>query len=227
MVRVHHDVSEELLEAIWVLGEEGPVTVDQVLVACHVRASQGAFRALVSEDFVRIDGDRVELTSTGEERAAFIIRRQRLGEVLALEVMGFRHMEEKRAVCEFEHVFGREDLDRLCTQLGHPTRCPDGGAIPSGACCAEKRTSGERAVCDLSQVQAGRRGRILYVRRRVPSRVRALLSYGILGGTRFQLRLRYPAQVIFVEGVEVALDAEVASDVFVLLDEERGSEGRA
>ena len=72
-------------------------------------------------------------------------------------------------------------------------------------------------ACALTQAPAGAEGRILHVRRLVPVRARALQSYGILGGARFQLRLRYPALVIHVEGVEVALDAQVASDIYVLL----------
>lgn len=218
MVRIHHDVTEELLETVWVLGEQGPVALERALAACHVRASEGAVRALAAEGLVLLEADRVRLTEAGEGRAAFIIRRQRLGEVLALVAMGFRHMEEKQAVCEFEHVITEADIDRLCTQLGHPTRCPDGEPIPPGPCCAEARAPDAPVACALSEVQAGKRGRILYVRRRVPARVRALLSYGIHGGARFELRLRYPAQVVFVEGVEVALDAQVASDIFVLLD---------
>ncbi|MDY0000516.1 MAG: metal-dependent transcriptional regulator [Polyangia bacterium] len=222
MIRIHHDVAEELLETIWVLGEQGPVSREKALAACHVRAPRGALLALEAEGLVELDLDWVSLTAAGEGRAAFIIRRQRLGEVLALRAMGFRHMEEKQAVCEFEHVITEGDIDRLCAQLGHPSRCPDGEPIPSGPCCALGESPSGLAVSALSDLQAGQRGRILYVRRQVRARVRALMSYGILGGARFELKLRYPAFVIFVEGVEVALDSEVASDVFALLDPTSG-----
>lgn len=218
MPRIHHDVSEELLEALWVLGEKGPVAAPDALAACHVRAPEGSLGLLAHQGLVERVGDRVRLTEAGRHRAAFIIRRQRLGEVLALEVMGFRHMEEKQAVCEFEHVITEADIDGLCAQLGHPTHCPDEELIPKGPCCDGAVDRGKVVACALSEVQVGRTGRILYVRRRVPVRARALQSYGILGGARFQMRLRYPAMVIFVEGVEVALDAQVASDIFVLMD---------
>jgi DtxR family Mn-dependent transcriptional regulator len=179
--------------------------------------------ALADDGLVEQLGDGLRLTEAGKRRASFVIRRQRLGEVLALEIMGFRHMEEKQAVCEFEHVITEDDIDGLCSQLGHPTHCPDKEPIPQGPCCAaalERGNPSERGVavaCALSEVPLGQGGRILYVRRRVPVRARALQSYGILGGTRFELRLRYPALVVFVEGVEVALDTQVASDIFVLL----------
>jgi DtxR family Mn-dependent transcriptional regulator len=221
MPRIHHDVGEELLEAIWVLREQGRVQATAALDACHVRAPQEALHGLARDGMLELSGDEVRLTAAGEHRAAFVIRRQRLGEVLALEVMGFAHLEEKQAVCEFEHVIAPEDMDRICTQLGHPTLCPDGEPIPRGPCCDPPRPpppAGQEAVQSLATLPAGRSGRILYVRRWVPSRVRVLLSYGILGGARFELRQRTPALVLVLEGVEVALDAEVAEDIFVLTD---------
>jgi len=218
MLRVHHDVEEELLEAIWVLGEQGTVSAQAALKACHVRAPQEALRHLERDGLVILDAEAVLLTPEGQRRAAFIIRRQRLGEVLALEVMGFKHLQEKQAVCEFEHVITTRDIDHICTQLRHPTHCPDGEPIPAGPCCPDRPPDPRPAVLSLDALEPERSGRILYVRRRVPPRVRALQSYGILGGVAFELRQRWPALVMKVGGVEVALDAEVASDIFILTD---------
>ncbi len=88
-------------------------------------------------------GMAATLTDLGRRRAADIVRRHRLAELLFTECLHMQNEAEiEQQACKFEHILSREATDKICTVLGHPTRCPHGGPIPPGACC----TAAARAI---------------------------------------------------------------------------------
>ncbi len=86
------------------------------------------------------DGVIVELTARGRQRAADLIRRHRLAELLFTECLRMDNEAEiEKEACKFEHILSPEATDKICTALGHPTVCPHGAPIPPGACCIAAR----------------------------------------------------------------------------------------
>ncbi len=86
------------------------------------------------------DGVIVELTTRGRRRAADLIRRHRLAEMLFTECLRMDNEAEiEKEACKFEHILSPEATDKICAALGHPTTCPHGAPIPPGACCLAAR----------------------------------------------------------------------------------------
>src|SRR5229473_7122523 len=84
----------------------------------------------------------VELTASGRQRAADIIRRHRLAERLFTDSLAMdSETEIEQQACKFEHILSPEATDKICTFLNHPLTCPHGAAIPPGPCCGRRAES--------------------------------------------------------------------------------------
>ena len=80
----------------------------------------------------------IEFTPRGEQRAANVIRRHRLAELLFTETLHIESESEiEEQACKFEHILSFEATDKICTFLGHPKTCPHGSPIPPGCCCTQ------------------------------------------------------------------------------------------
>jgi len=73
----------------------------------------------------------VELTAAGERLARGVVRRQRLLELYLVEALGFPWDEAHAEAEQLEHCVSETLEARLDAVLGHPTRDPLGGPIPS------------------------------------------------------------------------------------------------
>ena len=130
--------------------------------------------------------------------------------VLALDP---EHTEQQ--ACEFEHVLSPEATDSVCTLLGHPPACPHGKAIPPGACCASFSRVIKPLVTGLASLPLGARGKIVFVAPRWADRMDRLASLGVVPGTEVRLTQRSPSVVIEAGETTLALDPEVAAEIFV------------
>ena len=82
---------------------------------------------------------QLNLTEEGRRRAASVIRRHRLAERLFTDTLDLRDDQEIESnACTFEHILSPEVTERICTFLGHPSRCPHGSPIPPGPCCGRE-----------------------------------------------------------------------------------------
>jgi ABC-type lipoprotein export system ATPase subunit len=87
-----------------------------------------------------VDG-RLALTDRGRERAAPIVRRERLAEVLLARTLD----RNDGGVCGRERPLAAGFEDQICAFLDHPTHCPHGRPIsPDPSCCG--RAPGEKGA---------------------------------------------------------------------------------
>jgi putative ABC transport system ATP-binding protein len=127
---------DEILERMW-MEEEGTLHAE----SHHFTA--GETRRLVATmtgiGLLEANGDGgPQFTAEGRRRAAGVIRRHRLAERLFTDTLAFRDDAEIESnACTFEHMLSPEVTERICTFLGHPTRCPHGSPIPPGPCCGK------------------------------------------------------------------------------------------
>ena len=49
--------------------------------------------------------------------------------------LGREPRDVETAACAFEHLLTEDAVQRVCTFLGHPSKCPHGRPIPPGDCC--------------------------------------------------------------------------------------------
>ena len=217
---------EEILESVYTEREKGMDEAQVILAhpgAAHAPdARDEDLRELEEGGFVALDGTHVRLTEQGERRAKEVVRRHRLTERLFHDVLLMGEEATERQACEFEHILSPEATESVCTLLGHPPTCPHGKPIPPGACCGTFQRTMKPLVTGLANFELGARGRIVFIAPRFHDRMDRLASLGVIPGSEIRLHQRSPAFVIEVGETTIALDPEIAAEIFVKPAAERG-----
>ncbi len=129
-----HDTTEEYLEQILELEEEGTVPM-RARIAERLGLSAAAVsetvNRLVDNGFVDLRADRsIALTAQGRDLATTVVRRHRLAERLLLDVIGLEWEKVHREADRWEHVISDDVEAKLIELLGDPSTCPHGNPIP-------------------------------------------------------------------------------------------------
>ncbi len=207
---------EELLEAVWKADEEGDPSLTAIRRRCPIDVTEEDLGILHKRALIAREGDRVTLTYEGRGQARSVVRRHRLAESLFATVLDIAAERQEAVACEVEHILLPELEEAICTLLGHPSVCPDGKPIPPGRCCGAKRTLASTMVVNLCDLAPGERGRVSYIKPKNHARLHRLTSFGLTPGTIVEIHQRSPAFCIRFEGTELALDQDVAEDIFVV-----------
>ena len=160
-------------------------------------------------------GEPPVLTPSGRARAESIIRRHRLSERLLTDLMDLGEDHVESAACQFEHILSPEVADSICTLLGHPPRCPHGRPIPPGDCCKKPRRELQPVIVPLTELSVGAMGRIVFLTPRFPQQLDRLGALGVVPGTRLRLHQKRPAFVVQIGETELALDGDIAREIYV------------
>ncbi|HET8540608.1 MAG TPA: metal-dependent transcriptional regulator [Anaeromyxobacter sp.] len=210
---------EEILEHVWTEREEGRDAASGILAAStseHAPEARAAdLQELASAGLVRLAGDRVELTPEGEARARDVVRRHRLTERLFRDLLDLGERTMEAQACEFEHILSREATDSVCTLLGHPPTCPHGKPIPPGECCGAFQRTVRPLVTGLPSFDLGATGRIVFIAPKFHDRMDRLAALGVIPGSTLRLHQRSPSYVIEVGETTIALDPEIAGEIYV------------
>jgi len=205
---------EEYLETLWHLMENNEL--DVAGFKSHTSAFDDRILNTLQEDgFIILKGEKIELTGKGTAYAEQVIRRHRLAERLLTDVLGMEQGDIETGACEFEHVLAPELVDSICTLLGHPRECPHGGKIPEGECCRQAFTTVSSVVRPLADAQVGEEVKVAYVNTRSNSRMHKLSHFGIIPGARVSVHQRYPSFVIVCGSNQIALEEEIAREIYV------------
>jgi DtxR family Mn-dependent transcriptional regulator len=206
----------EALEAIWTLQEQENATVENVMRHAPIAGSEQLLETLGRDGLITIDdGKRVRLLPQGRQIAELIIRRHRLAERLICDVLGSHVEDSEPAACEYEHLLAEGITNSICTLLGHPRYCPHNRPIPEGDCCRQARDDLRPIVVSSDQLQVGESARVAYFCAREHSRLLKLSALGISPGTSLKLIQKWPAYVVQCEETEIALEPEVAKNIYV------------
>jgi len=218
-----HNVREEVLEHIWRLEEGGrtgnqPVTEGVLVESVAASGPQGAreeLQRLEAEGLVRSSQGSLTLTEQGRVLARHVVRANRLAATLLTDLLELPGTLVETYACRLEHAINPLLADRLCTLLGHPPTAPDGNAIPPGACCQSARTELSPAVHALTGLDVGSEGRVTFIRSRAPERLNQLSALGLMPGMQVRLTQRHPTVVLQVAESTIALEHDVAHDIYV------------
>src|SRR5215468_12311034 len=133
----HHDATEEYLEAILEIEEEGTVPIRARLVerlGLSAPAVSETVNRLVDHGYTELLDDRsLRLTDKGREVATSIVRRHRLAERLLVDVIGLEWEKAHKEADRWEHAISAEVEEKLVALLGDPATCPHGNPIPGSA----------------------------------------------------------------------------------------------
>jgi DtxR family transcriptional regulator, Mn-dependent transcriptional regulator len=129
-----HDTTEEYLESILAIEEEGVVPMRARLVerlGLSAAAVSETIGRLSDHGFVELHGDRsLHLTDKGRSLATTVVRRHRLAERLLVDVIGLEWEKVHREADRWEHAISADVEEKLVELLGDPATCPHGNPIP-------------------------------------------------------------------------------------------------
>jgi DtxR family Mn-dependent transcriptional regulator len=123
---------EMYLKAIWHIKEKGgEVKISTIAKMLNVRQPSVVqmLKKLNEKNLVNYNKAGVVLTEEGEKVGASMMRNSRLLEVLMDSALKVEIDEEM--VCGIEH-----HMNKQCTMLKHPRKCPHDHDIPPGQCCS-------------------------------------------------------------------------------------------
>ena len=149
-----HDTTEEYLEAILEIEEEGTVPIRARLVerlGLSAPAVSETVNRLVDHGYAELLDDRsLKLTDKGRDIATAIVRRHRLAERLLVDVIGLEWEKVHREADRWEHAISADVEEKLVQLLGDPATCPHGNPIPGSS-----RSVDGPASVPLTQLQPG------------------------------------------------------------------------
>ena len=149
-----HDTTEEYLEAILEIEEEGTIPIRARLVerlGLSAPAVSETVNRLVDHGYAELLDDRsLKLTDKGRDIATSIVRRHRLAERLLVDVIGLEWEKVHKEADRWEHAISADVEEKLVQLLGDPATCPHGNPIPGSAHKVEGPTS-----VPLTQLQPG------------------------------------------------------------------------
>ena len=132
-----HDATEEYLEAILEIEEEGVVPIRARLVerlGLSAPAVSETVNRLVDHGYAELLDDRsLKLTAKGREVATSVVRRHRLAERLLVDVIGLEWEKVHKEADRWEHAISADVEEKLVLLLGDPATCPHGNPIPGSA----------------------------------------------------------------------------------------------
>jgi DtxR family Mn-dependent transcriptional regulator len=211
-------VTDEVIETIWTFAEKGRCTIENVKKEHENAAGYIVDDEILSElernGLVKISGSEIALTAEGKVQAGPIIRRHRLAERLLVDVLGMSFEEMEKSACEYEHTLAPGLTEAICTLLGHPRECPHGSPIPEGDCCKRAENSVTMVVKSLDAQEVGDEIRISFIRKNDPVLIGKLVSFGVSPGKVIKIRQKFPAYVIQIENTQIALEQDIAADIY-------------
>ncbi len=210
-----HEI-EELAETIWNLEEEGRDRVEDLGRGRDAEGLDALLERACGLGLARLAGDRVALTPSGRALAERQVRRHRLAELLLSTVLEVHDDEAvERNACVMEHVLGPAVTESVCAFLGHPKFCPHGKPIPPGPCCRSFSQAIEPLVQPLMRLGVGSLARIVYIVPRDAERLSRLSGLGVVPGATLRLQQKAPAAVLKLGETTLALDPEIAGEIYV------------
>jgi DtxR family Mn-dependent transcriptional regulator len=150
----HHDATEEYLENILEIEEEGTRVMRARLVerlGISAAAVSETVNRLAEQGYVELEQDRtVTLTVKGRTLATQVVRRHRLAERLLMDIIGLEWEKVHREADRWEHVISDDVEAKLIELLGDPATCPHGNPIPGS-----KRARRQESTTPLALVESG------------------------------------------------------------------------
>ena len=155
-----HDTTEEYLETILSLEEEGVVPMRARLVerlGLSAAAVSETVGRLVDQGFVELAGDRrLTLTPKGRGLATSVVRRHRLAERLLVDVIGLEWEKVHAEAARWEHAISADVEEKLVQLLGDPATCPHGNPIPGSHHAAPAAPTVALARAEVGPVRVAR-----------------------------------------------------------------------
>jgi len=211
-----NEKQEEIMEAIWCAGENKNYSIDAIQKKCIIDFTEADLAELERQGLIVSHADKILFSSEGKPLAETIMRRHRLAEVLVSSILKLKNSAMEEVACKVEHGLEPEVEEAICTLLGHPEICPDGKPIPKGKCCKKNLAVVNKIVVGLNELKSSESGKITYIKPGSHSNLHQLISFGLQPGVVVTVHRANPTFCIKFENTELAIDEEIAKNIFVL-----------
>ncbi|GAC1428408.1 MAG: metal-dependent transcriptional regulator [Chloroflexota bacterium] len=171
---------EDYLKAIYLLGEQGDVTVMGLAQALAVASPSvtGMVKRLSTVGLLHHQKyGGIGLTEAGEAVALEIVRHHRLLELYLTKVLGMPWEDVHAEADRLEHHISEDLEERIAAHLGQPTRDPHGDPIPHRDGSMDRGSD-----LPLSAVPAGAGCTVVRVPDGEPALLRYLAGLGLVPG---------------------------------------------
>ncbi len=210
---------DEILEAVWLAHEDGQPQVEQLQVECKHDTAEfdlsEALHEMADMGLVSLREGMVEFTEVGRKRARNVIRRHRLAQRLLMDVLDVSERISEDMACQFEHILSEEVTDKVAAFLGHPKVDPNGRPIPPGDTLLEPAEFVTPLIMRLSRLGVGKSARVAFLTPSFHKRFDRLAAFGINPGVVLNLHQRTPAFLVRLGETELALDPEIADEIYI------------
>lgn len=213
---------EEILQGVWeALEQERVLTAAGLqqlpaVIGLNGHAVTEALPELRERGYLTDAPDgALALTDAGRALATKVVRKHRLTERLFHDILLYRGALAERDACEIEHVISDDAIEHICTLLGHPGTCPDGKPIPPGSCCRAGERNVSALIFPLVEAQIGRETRVVYIGTDRKHRLDKVAAFGLIPGETVRVVQRQPSLVLQLGQTQLALDRELATQIFV------------
>lgn len=217
----HHDSTEEYLENILELEEEGTRVIRARLVerfGYSAPAVSEAIGKLVDQGYVELESDRtVSLTTMGRELATKVVRRHRLAERLLVDVIGLEWEKVHREADRWEHVISDDVEEKLIALLGDPATCPHGNPIPGTQRMADPATTISLATVPVGEITVSRVSERLEIN---DDHMRLIANAQLTPGRTARVTARSDTSTMVSTGSgRHAIPADIANHLYVVASE--------
>jgi DtxR family Mn-dependent transcriptional regulator len=213
-----HDATEEYLETIYEIEEEGITPIRARLVerlGLSAAAVSEQVNRLVDRGYATLDEDRtVRMTAKGRSLATSIVRRHRLAERLLTDVIGLEWEKVHHEAARWEHAISADVEEKLVELLGDPATCPHGNPIPGSSHRASTTGAAALAQAAPGPVTVSRISEKMEMDR---DALDLLAAAGLIpGSTATVLRVEPDGVVVAADGGEQLVPTAVARLTFVV-----------
>ncbi len=157
-----HDTTEEYLETILELEEEGVLPIRARLVerlGVSAPSVSETVNRLVEAGYTELMGDRsLRLTEKGRALATSVVRRHRLAERLLVDVIGLEWEKVHKEAARWEHAISADVEEKLIILLGDPATCPHGNPIPGTSRAADTTITKPLSLVSKGEIRVIRIG---------------------------------------------------------------------
>ena len=186
--------------------------------------NKAAVKELEDQKLIENEGDKIYLTPEGFEECNKIIRKHKLSERserLFYDVLGMNREDIETEIYNFEYIMENKGEECTCTHLSYQESYLQGTVSPqecyNGSCkCAEEiKEIIEKTVLPLARIKKGQSCKIVYIKPTKSDNLHKILSIGVLPGRNVKVIQTYPSHVFQMEHMQIAVDSEVAENIFV------------
>ena len=201
---------EHYLRDIWVreFEKEEKLVIDEF--------NKDDIELLAKKEYVKIADGFVNLTENGERLGRSLVRKHRIAEKVVADLFLADMDEMEELADQIEHVMSEEVEDNICRILGNPENCPHNNPIPKGE---GDMDLGDEYSVPLVSCHSGESGEVSHIKTEDARKLRKIMNLGLIPGSRICLIQKFPNYVFQLGNTQLAVDKELANEIFIKLDE--------